>query len=111
VLILAVGVAVLVHHYLQMNAPSNAIVAKIRRERPRVRVAAGLVGLSATLSAGAFVLADCMTSGAPGWLNLIVLIAIWDACKLGALGVEVFLRCDGGALLCAHRLRQARTGA
>jgi hypothetical protein len=108
-LILALGVAALVYRHLQMYAPSNAIVARIRQKRPRFRVAAGLMGLSATLAAGAFVLADRVVSGAPGWLNIVVFIAIWDACKFAALGVAVFVRWAGGALLSAHPLRQART--
>ena len=33
--LLAFGVAALAHRYLQMYAPSNAIVARVRRERPR----------------------------------------------------------------------------
>jgi hypothetical protein len=92
-LILALGVAALVYRHLQMYAPANAIVARIRQKRPRFRVAAGLMGLSATLAAGAVV------SGAPGWLNIVVFIAIWDACKFAALGVTVFVRWAGGALL------------
>jgi hypothetical protein len=78
--------------YLQMYAPSNAIVAKVRRERPRLRIAAGLAGLSATLAAGAFLLSDRMATGGPGWLHLIVLIAIWDSFKMGFLALAVVVR-------------------
>ena len=85
ILILAFGVAALAHRYLQTYAPSNVIVARVRQERPRLRVAAGLLVLSAALASGAVVLADWVANGGPGWLNLVVLIAIWDAFKFAFL--------------------------
>ena len=88
-LILAFGVAALAHRYLQMYAPSNAIVARVRRARPRVRVAGGLLVLSAALAFVAAILTDVVASGGPGWLNLLVLIAAWDALKFGILAVRV----------------------
>jgi hypothetical protein len=90
--ILAFGVAALGCRYLQAYAPSNAIVARVRQERPCVRVAAGLVGLSVTHAVGALVLAEWVENGGPGWLNLGVLIAIWDAFKLGFLALAVMVR-------------------
>lgn len=81
ILILAFGVAALAHRYLQMYAPSNAIVARVRQERPRLRVAAGLLVLAAALACAAILLSRWAAAGGPGWLNLVVLIAIWDAMK------------------------------
>jgi hypothetical protein len=39
------------------------------------------------------VLANWATDGSPGWLNLIVLIAIWDCFKFAVMALAVFLRC------------------
>jgi hypothetical protein len=98
-LILAFGVGALAHRYLQMYAPSNAIVARVRRERPHVRVAGGLLVLSAALAFVAAILADWVANGGPGWLNLLVLIAVWDAFKFGTLGGVIAVRCGLTALL------------
>jgi hypothetical protein len=102
-LILAFAVAALAHRYLQTFAPSNAIAAKVRREQPRLRVAAGLLVLSGLLAAGAFVTADWVTRGGPGWLHLVVLIAIYDAFKFALLSIAVALRRAGTALRVATR--------
>jgi hypothetical protein len=104
-LILALGVAALAHRYLQMYAPSNAIVARVWRKRPCARVVGGLLILSAALAFVAAILADWVANGGPGWLNLLVLIAVWDAFKFGTLGGAIairrvftaFLRCCGRA--------------
>jgi hypothetical protein len=77
----AIGAASRAHRYLQAYAPSNILVARIRRIRPRPRVVAGLLALSATLAAGALLLAGWVASGGPGWLNLVILTAIWNAMK------------------------------
>jgi hypothetical protein len=90
--LLALGVAALAHRYLQTHAPSNAIVRRARRERPRLRIAGGLLGLSASLALVAAILADWVANGGPGWLNLPVLIAVWDAFKFGTLGGAMALR-------------------
>lgn len=91
--LLAFGVAALAHRYLQMYAPSNAIVRRVRRKRPRLRMAGGLLGLSAGLALVAAILADFVANGGPGWLNLLVLGAVWDALKFGILGGAIALRC------------------
>lgn len=87
ILILAFGVAALALRYLRMYAPSNAVIARVRRGRPRLRVVAGVLALSSTLAAGALLLARWVACGGPGWLNLIILIAIWDAMKFAWLAV------------------------
>ncbi len=38
------------------------------------------------------VVANAVSAGAPGWLNLIVLVLAWDALKAGWLAVSVILR-------------------
>jgi hypothetical protein len=92
ILILALGIAAWAHRYLHAYALSNAIVARVRLEPPSLRVAAGLLVLSAALSFGAIALGGWVAGGAPSWLNLIVLIAFWDAFKFGFLALAVALR-------------------
>lgn len=98
ILVLAFGVAAMACRYLQMYAPSNAIIAQIRQERPRLRVASGLLVLSTALALGAHVLADWVAAGGRGWLNLIVLVAIWDCLKFAIMAIAVALRCVVAAL-------------
>jgi hypothetical protein len=92
ILVLAVCVAAVAHRYLQVYAPSNAIVALVRREQPRLRVASGLFVLSTALATGAIFLAEWAANGGPGWLNLLVLIAIWDAFKFAFLALAIIVR-------------------
>lgn len=91
-LIFAFGAAALGRRYLQLFAPSNALVARVRRRRPRLRIIAGLLALSLTLAAGALLLAGWVTSGGPEWLNLVVLVAIWDAMKFAWVAVFLAFR-------------------
>lgn len=108
ILILAFGVAALAHRYLQWYAPSNAIVAWVRRERPRFRIGAGLLGLATTLVFGAIGLSYWAANGGPGWLNLIVLIAIWDAFKLAFLALALVARCARATLREAAQTQPAQ---
>ena len=82
----------LVHRLIQAVAPSNILVRSVRSARPRWRLAATLLGLSAVLLLAMHVVANAASGGAPGWLNLIVLVLAWDALKVGWLAVGVILR-------------------
>lgn len=81
ILVPSMCLAAAAHHYLQIYSPSDAIVARVRRARPRIQVAGLLLVLSAAIAFGARILADWAASGGPSWLNLLVLIAIWDCFK------------------------------
>lgn len=94
--VLMLPVVVLVasaYRALQLYAPSNVLAARVRGERPRLRTAVGLIVLSWACALLARVLAHSATTGGPGWLNLGVVIAGWDACKLAFLALVVALRC------------------
>lgn len=107
IFVLAMSLTVFAYRYLQTYAPSNAIVARVRRERPRLRVVAGLLLLSVALASCAIFLADWAAAGGPGWLNLIVLIAIWDAFKFTFMAILVSLRRARMALRTATHQRRS----
>lgn len=93
-LLLMVPVVVVVaaiHRALQLYAPSNVLAARVRRQRPRLRAVVGLVVMAAMLVVVAHLLATWAATGGPGWLNLLVLIAIWDAFKFAFLAVAVLI--------------------
>lgn len=88
--IVAVG---FVHQLIQVVAPSNLLVRSVRSARPRWRMAAALFGLGTVLLMTMLFVANAVSAGAPGWLNLLVLVLAWDAIKFGWLAVSVILRC------------------
>ena len=92
ILVPAMCLATAVRRYLQTYAPSNAMVARVRRERPRLGVVGGLLVLSAALAFGTLILADWAASGGPGWLNLLALLAVWDCFKFTFLALAETLR-------------------
>ena len=81
-----------VHRFIQVVAPSNLLVRSVRSARPRWRMAAALLGLATVLLMTMHVVANAVSAGAPGWLNLVVLVLAWDALKVGWLAVGVLLR-------------------
>ena len=90
--LLVFAVVALVHRYLQMYAPSNVLVRRVRWSAPTWRMAAGLLVAALVLVGVLHVLARAIEEGAPGWLNLVVLVLAWDAIKIGALGCLVLAR-------------------
>lgn len=84
------------HRFIQAVAPSNLLVRSVRSVAPRWRTAGALLGLATVLLMGMHVLADAISSGAPGWLNLVVLVLAWDALKVGWLAGGVILRSIAG---------------
>jgi hypothetical protein len=63
--------------------------------------------MAAGLVVGAHLLATWAVSGGPGWLNLVILIAIWDAMKIALLAIAVLLRRAGVALRRATHHRRS----
>ena len=90
------GVA-LGHRYLQIHAPSNVLIRKVRGSAPGWRTAAGLVAMGAFLLLLTHALAEAIAVGAPAWLNLVVLLLAWDAIKVECLAMSVGLRALGVA--------------
>ncbi len=80
------------HRLIQAVAPSNLLVRHVRSARPSGRGAAALLSLAVVLFLTMHVVANAVSAGAPGWLNLVVLVLAWDALKVGWLAVGVILR-------------------
>lgn len=94
-ILLAIPVIVAVacgHRLSQAVAPSNILIRHVRGTRPRVRRAIGLAALSLALIALAHALERMIEAGAADWLNLIVVVLLWDAIKMGFLAVSDCLR-------------------
>lgn len=90
-----IAAVALAHHYLLLYAPSNVLIRRVRAWRPTLITVAAMMAVAAALIVALKVVADAVASGAPGWLNLVVLLLAWDAFKLAALGVHVALRTVG----------------
>jgi hypothetical protein len=102
-----IAVVASAHRYLQVYAPSNVLARRVRVRRTSWRIAAGLLGVAGLLLAAMHAVAAASTArGAPGWLNLVVLVLAWDAIKVGMLSVAIGVRCAVRAL---GQLRSAAT--
>lgn len=98
-ILLAIPVLVavaLVHRLGQAVAPSNLLVRRVRSLQPRWLTGAVLLGLATVLLLAMHIVSEAVSAGAPGWLNLIVLVLAWDALKVGWLAVSVILRAIEG---------------
>lgn len=93
-LALAVIAAVaFVHGYLLVYAPSNILIRRARASRPTLSTVAAMLSVAGGLIVAMKVISDAVALGAPGWLNLVVLVLAWDAIKIGLLAILVFGRC------------------
>lgn len=87
-----IAAVVLAQRYLVLYAPSNLLVKRVRLARRGGRIAVALFGLTAVLVLATHAVADAVAAGAPGWLNVLVLVLAWDALKVAWLAVGVALR-------------------
>lgn len=81
------------HRYLQAYAPSNLLVRRARAQQPRWRTAFALATVAGVLLVVMHTFAGAVASGAPEWLNLVVLILAWNAIKVSMLTASVSARC------------------
>ncbi|WP_107706235.1 hypothetical protein [Nocardioides allogilvus] len=80
------------HRYLAVFAPTNVLVRRVCVSEPRWRTAALLAAVALALLAAMHGAASAVASGAPGWLNIVVLVLAWDAIKVGLFAMGVFIR-------------------
>lgn len=74
--------------YLTLYAPSNVLTRHVRRSPAHVRTALMLVVLAGALLVAMHAVHVAIREGAPGWLNLVVLILAWDFIKLICLAAR-----------------------
>lgn len=98
-----VVVVTVAHRMLQLYAPSNLILAHVRRHPPRLRVAGVLLMLAISLLLIAAICSEIARTGGPGWLHVVFLIALWDAFKLMFEAIAVAMRRGAMALSRATR--------
>lgn len=80
------------HRYLQLYGPTNLLARRVRAQTPRGRTAAVLIVLATALLVAMHALGEAVANGAPGWLNLLVLVLAWDAVKLALVSGQVAVR-------------------
>lgn len=73
---------------LAQVAPSNVLVAHVRRARASAWLAGGLLALALALAFAAHGVGLAIAHGAPDWLNVVILVLAWDAIKVGILAVH-----------------------
>ena len=81
--------------YLVLYAPSNVLIRRVREAAPALSTAAAMLAVASSLIVAMKVVSDAIAAGAPGWLNMVVLVLAWDAIKIGCLGFAVMLRWIG----------------
>ena len=82
-----------VHGYLLLYAPSNILIRRARASRPTLSAVAAVLSVAGGLIVAMKVISDAVAAGAPGWLNLVILVLAWDAIKIGLLAILVIGRC------------------
>lgn len=95
------------HRYLRIYAPTNVFVRRLSAKEARWRTAAALGLVGSTLLVAMHAAASAVANGAPGWLNLLVLLLAWDAIKLELAALGSAARCLRSA---SQSLRSATSG-
>lgn len=94
--------------YLQIYAPSNMLIRRVRLAPPRGRTVLILLALAVSLLIAMHIVSQAVGQGAPSWLNLVVLVLAWDAIKVGWLAASVLLRRVGVSI--RHSLNDLARG-
>ncbi|GAA4100104.1 hypothetical protein ACFFOS_19230 [Nocardioides kongjuensis] len=84
---------VAVRSYLQVYAPTNLLVRRVRAQEPRWRTVAVLFVISAALLVAMHSVEETVDSGGSSLLNLVVLVLAWDAIKIASQGILETARC------------------
>lgn len=87
-----IGTVTAAHRYLHSYAPTNLLARGVRAHRPRLSTVVMLWALAGILLVAMKALSDAVSTGAPGWLNFVVLILAWDSIKIGWLAMATLIR-------------------
>ena len=106
-ILLAVPVVLAVvtgHRLVVTFAPTNILIRHFRARQATWGTAAGLALVAAALVGSVHAIGEAVTRGAPGWLNIVVVILAWDAIKLMCASLlTVFARVRRVAAEVAYR--------
>ncbi|CAN7424833.1 sulfate permease [Microbacterium oxydans] len=78
-------VSIFIHAVLQRCAPTNIVLGRIRR-RCGLKWGVLAMFLAVPYLIAASLCSAAISDGAPGWLNLIILLCLWNAMKFIAAG-------------------------
>lgn len=81
------------HRWLHAYAPTNLVISRARLAPPRWRLVLLLGAIAIILLLAMRVVEVWIAAGAPGWLNLVVLVLAWDAIKFGLTSCLVAFGC------------------
>lgn len=96
-------------YYLRRYMPTNRLLDAIRRRRNlKWGIPAMLLAVPYLLIAS--ICTNALGQGAPGWLHLVVLWAVWNAMKfivMGPVSLILLIRARTQEAIARHRDRQA----
>ena len=99
-LAISMRLAIALHTFLQY-APTNLLLSRLR-SRHGLKWGVPFMVLGAAYFFAAAVLATWLHHGGPGWLNLLVLLGIWNGVKFLVFG-PISLILLARALIAEHR--------
>lgn len=97
-----IAAVALAHRYLVLYAPSNVLIHRVQATEPALRTAAAMLAMATSLMVALKMVLDAMAAGAPGSLNLVVLVLAWDGIKIGWLAIIVAVRCARWGVAAVH---------
>ncbi|MGV1009806.1 MAG: sulfate permease [Dermatophilaceae bacterium] len=110
------ALSIRIHYFLRCYMPTNILLDLIRTRRS-LKWGVPAMLLAAPYLFAASICTNLISDGGPGWLNLLVLLFIWDAMKFAIMGpislillVRVRIR-EAAARRHAHRQHSVAEGA
>lgn len=98
-------------YYLRRYMPTNRLLDAIRR-RPNLRWGIPAMLLAVPYLLIASICTNALAAGAPGWLHLVVLWAVWNAMKfivMGPVSLVLLVRARIGEAVARRRDRTRNT--
>lgn len=98
-------------YYLRRYMPTNRLLDAIRR-RPNLRWGIPAMLLAVPYLLIASICTNALAAGAPGWLHLVVLWAVWNATKfivMGPVSLVLLVRAHIGEAVARRRDRTRNT--
>lgn len=106
-----IAAVALAHRYLALYAPTNVLLRRVRAAAPDLSTAAAMLAVALSLIVALEAVSDALAAGAPGWLNLVVLVLAWDAIKISWSAAGSLLRVASRAMAGVGGLLGRRAGS